>query len=286
MRDDRLLPLLGYDVRLAAALDPRLYAQLRTVVVGWLCALFLVSWPVGYVFWLTEHSTLLATLAPVGAYLLCLNLLRVAVAGGGAGASFSLDQVTQWRPGWVPSIFLCVLAFLVAQPAHLLFTHHEHAALVAARRDELIAMHATLSEVPGVATSDAFTASLAACEFAVYRLQLLWSAPTSAARFTALYGILVLVPVFWTRYIALEALRAYERLRYAQVVRHKLSAGAQTNVSIRRELARWMGSTPTPTSTDTTRAQRSPDPSYIASALAAPRRAQRAQLILKWRAWE
>jgi hypothetical protein len=287
MRDDRLLPLLGYDVQLAAALDSRHYAQLRSVVTGWLCALFLVSWPIGYVFWLTEHSTLLATLGPVGAYLLCLNLLRVAVAGGGAGASFSLRQVTEWRPGWVPSIFLCVLAFIVAQPAHLLFTHHAHAAQVAERRAELIALHATLSEVPGVATSDAFTASLATCEFAVYRLQLLWAAPTSAARFTALYGLLVLVPVFWTRYIALGALRAYERLRYSQVVSHKLQASTATEVQVKHELSRWItAERVTPAEAPTVRGHRGPDPNYVTSALSAPRQARRSQLILKWRAWE
>lgn len=285
MRDDRLLPLLGYDVQLAAELDPRLYAQLRSVVTGWLGALLLVSWPIGYVFWLTEHSTLLATLGPIGAYLLCLNLLRVAVAGGGVGASFSLRQVAEWRPGWVPSIFLCVLACLVAQPAHLLLTHHAHAAQVAARRAVLIAMHAASSEAPDVAGSDAFTASLKACEFVVYRLQLLWSSPTSAVRFTALYGMLVLVPVFWTRYVALEGLRAYERLRYEQLVRHKLRASAETDADVERELSRWI--TPQAWSPLTaSHSKRGPAPSYVTAALAAPRQARRAQLILRWRAWE
>lgn len=285
MRDDRLLPLLGYDVQLAAQLAPRFYTQLRSVVTGWLCALFLVSWPIGYVLWLTEHSTLMATLGPVGAYLLCLNLLRVAVAGGGAGASFSLRQVAEWQPGWVPSLFLCVLACLVAQPAHLLFTHHEHSTQVAAHRAVLLAMHATVSEVPGVASADAFLASLNSCEFVVYRLQLLWSSPTNAVRFTALYGILVLVPVFWTRYVALEGLRAYERLRYGQVVRHQLQAGAETDLAVARELSRWV----TPEAVPPPAASHSrpgPDPSYVAAALAAPRQARRAQLILRWRAWE
>jgi hypothetical protein len=167
---------------------------------------------------------------------------------------------------------------LVAQPAHLLFTHHEHAARVAAHRDGLIALHASLSEVPGVATADAFTASLAACEFAVFRLQLLWTAPTSAARFTALYCVLVLVPVFWTRYVALEALRAYERRRYEQVVRHKLQASAETNADVKRELLRWFMPDETP----------SPELEVgrvdVAAVLAAARQAQQAQLILKWRA--
>lgn len=280
MRDQRLLSLLGYDVRLAAALSPRHCTELRSVVTGWLCALFLVAWPIGYVFWLTEHSTLLATLSPVGVFLLCLNLLRVAVAGGGAGAGFSASEVAEWRPGLVPSVFLCVLACLVAQPAHLLFTHHEHAAQVAARRTELLAIHAAFSEIPGAATSDALTASLATCEFVVYRLQLLWASPSDAARFTALYGLLVLVPVFWTRYVALDALRAYEHLRYEQAVRRKLSTDIETARDVAAELARFGATPPRHEATNLEW-----DPLYIAAALNAPRRVRHTQSILKWRAW-
>lgn len=284
MLDDRLLPLLGYDLRLAASLTPAQLAQLRSVVTGWLGALFLVAWPVGYVFWLTEHSTLLATVGPIGAYLLCLNLLRVAVAGGGTGAAFSPEQVAEWRPGVVPSVFLCVLACLVAQPAHLLFTHHDHAALVAARRTELSALHALVAAVPDATSVEAFANSLAECEFAVYRLQLLWTNPTSATRFTALYGILVLVPVFWTRYIALDALRAYEALRYAQVVRRKHDAREATRRDIHEVLTPWPSYAPhaADNMTDT----RSPNAGEGARAvLTAPRRAKRSQLILKWREW-
>lgn len=284
MLDDRLLPLLGYDLRLAASLTPAQLAQLRSVVTGWLGALFLVAWPVGYVFWLTEHSTLLATVGPIGAFLLCLNLLRVAVAGGGTGAAFSREQVAEWRPGWVPSVFLCVLACLVAQPAHLLFTHHDHAALVATRRDELSALHALVAGVPGATSVAAFVNSLADCEFAVYRLQLLWGNPTSAARFTALYGVLVLVPVFWTRYIALDALRAYEALRYAQVLRHKLQASEANRRDIHEALEPWL--TYAPPAPDSMTDTRSTDIGFEArSVLTSPRRAKRSQLILKWREW-
>lgn len=284
MLDDRLLPLLGYDLRLAANLTPAQLAQLRSVVTGWLCALFLVAWPLGYVFWLTEHSTLLATLGPIGAYLLCLNLLRVAVAGGGTGAAFSRKQVAEWQPGLVPSVFLCVLACLVAQPAHLLFTHHDHAALVASHRAELSALHGLVASVPDATSVDAFASSLANCEFAVFRLQLLWANPTSAARFTALYGILVLVPVFWTRYVALGALRAYEALRYAQVLQRKHLATETIRRDIHAALAHWPSYAPAG-ATSVADSGSSALGIDVSAALAAPRRARRSQLILKWRDW-
>lgn len=283
MRDERLLSLLGYDVRLAAALSPRHCAQLRSVVTGWLCALFLVAWPIGHVVWLTEHSTLLATLTFLGVFLLCLNLLRVAVAGGGAGAGFSASEVAQWRPGLVPSVFLCVLACLVAQPAHLLFTQQEHAALVAARRAELLTIHTTFSEVRGATGSDSLTASLETCEFVVYRLQLLWNSPSDAARFTALYGLLVLVPVFWTRYVALDSLRAYEHLRYQQAVRLKLLTDIETARDVAAALTRFGVAATSHGGAPPTKHVWAP--LCITAALSAPRRVLRTQPILKWRAW-
>lgn len=281
MARDWLLPLLGYDDRLASQLTSSEADQLRSVAVGWLIALFLVAWPLGYVFWLTEHSSLLATLGPLGVYALCLNLLRVAVAGGGAGPGFSANQVESWRPGLVPSVFLFVIACLMAQPAQLLLTHHEHAAAVHALRTELVAAHSALMPDATLSPSAAFAASLERCEFVVFRLQQLWSSPSSAARFTALYGVLVLVPVYWSRFVALSALRAYEKLRYLQARSVTERARATTREQIHQALGVW----PTYAGAQTIDGQAT-GAAWSREVLSADRRARRSQLILRWRAWE
>lgn len=293
MTRDPLLPLLGYDARLASELSPVAQGQLRSVVVGWLAVLVLLAWPLGYVFWLTEHSIVLAIIGAVSVYGLCLNLLRVAVAGGGAGVSFSPERVRGWRPGLVPPAFLLVMACLMAQPAHLLFSHDDHSAAVAARRVELLAKHVASvmnvdhpsSPAPNDTTHAApnsagsFTASLSECEFVVYRVQLLWRNPSSAVRFTALYALLVLIPVFWVRFVALEALRAYEWRRYREVLTHVLAGRTGTSGAVREVLSNWASYAAAQSFNDD--AQH--DLELTGRALSEPRRVPRSQPILRWR---
>lgn len=295
MTRDWLLPLLGYDVELASELSFEARGQLRSVCLGWLAVLVLLAWPLGYVFWLTEHSVWLATIAAVGVYALCLNLLRVAVAGGGAGLTFEPERVKQWTPGLVPPVFLLVMGCLMAQPAQLLLTHHDHRVAVEAKRTELLAKKAAmttrtaeLGQSPPHSPA-AFDVPLAECEFAVYRVQLLWRNPSSAARFTALYALLVLIPVFWSRFVALEALRAYEWRRYTQVILRAAEERKATAHTVFETLSAWATYVGTPATandgyptgvviTDDS-AQRT------RRALSAPRRALRSQPILRWRNW-
>jgi hypothetical protein len=215
-----LLSLFGYDRKLVAELSHAECQRLGTIAAGWLLSLLLIAVPMGYSLWLVEHSLALACVVAVLTFALTLNLLRVAIAGGGLQAGSTAAQVRDYRPGLAPAVFVGLLGLIFAQPAQLPLDAAHLDPLIAQHREQLVAEHrARVETTPEVRSFDAYGAELASCEFVVRRLALLWQTPAQAARFTALYCLVVLLPALFGQYVAVGAVRKYQLLRYRRATR-------------------------------------------------------------------
>lgn len=215
-----LLALFGYDAQLLAKLTHQERQRLGTIAAGWLLSLLMLAVPAGYVLWLIEHSLWLSLAVGAGCFALTLNLLRVSTAGGGLQAGSTRETARDYQPGLAPAVFVGLLGLIFAQPAQLPLSAARLDPLIAEHRQQLIEEHRTrVDAAPEVRSFDAYGAELAHCEFVVKRLALLWEAPASAARFTALYGLVVLLPAFFSQFIAIGAVRKYQLLRYAAAQR-------------------------------------------------------------------
>jgi hypothetical protein len=215
-----LLSLFGYDRKLVAELSHAECQRLGTIAAGWLLSLSMIAVPMGYSLWLVEHSRLLSAVTALATFMLTLNLLRVATAGGGLQAGSTSSQVSHYRPGLAPAVFVGLLGLIFAQPAQLPLNAARLDPLIAEHREQLVAEHrARVEATPEVRSFDAYGAELASCEFVVRRMALLWQEPASAARFSALYCLVILLPAFFSQYVAVGAVRKYQLLRYRYAAR-------------------------------------------------------------------
>jgi hypothetical protein len=109
---------------------------------------------------------------------------------------------------------------LFAQPAQLPLEAARLDPLIAAHRARLVQEHRQrVAPAPEVRGEDAYADELRSCDFVVRRLALLWQEPVKAARFTALYCLVILLPAFFTQLVAQGALRKYQHLRYRRVAK-------------------------------------------------------------------
>ncbi|HEY3495090.1 MAG TPA: hypothetical protein VGK73_10410 [Polyangiaceae bacterium] len=267
-----LLTAFGYDASLLSLLSRPERQRLAAVASGSFLSLLLVAWPAAYTMWLVEHSLWLAFGVGIAAFLLTLNLLRVVTAGGGVRVKAPGSAVRSYRPGLAPEAFLLVLGGLFAQPAQLPLHASELNPRVDVYRAELVAAHARRAEVSREAAQH-YRAELARCDFVVKRLTLLWGEPNRAARFTLFYCLLVLLPSFFRQFVAIDALRAYELLRYRSA-RVLLAAD---NERTARQAVEALGRF---SSYERDAAR----PATLPGALLAEPRRRAGQLSLKWRA--
>ena len=223
-----LLKLFGYDEDLTSQLSLVERQRLGTVAAGWLLSLLLLAVPAGYALWLIERSLLLALVTGAGTFVLTLNLLRVATAGGGLQAGSSVQQLREYRPGLAPAVFVALLGLIFAQPAQLPLNADWLEPLIEQHRDQLAEQHRErVGEVLDTRTPAAYRAELGGCAFVVKRLALLWERPNAAARFSALYCLVILLPAFFGQFVALDAARRYQLLRYRRAMRF---VGVETRI--------------------------------------------------------
>ena len=98
----RLAALLGYDPHRVADLRPELQRALAMVALAAFPGIALLAGSAAYGTFLASDALGLSIAVGIGAGLYLLNLLRVAVAGGGVGPQQPLAEVTQWMPRTVP----------------------------------------------------------------------------------------------------------------------------------------------------------------------------------------
>ena len=139
----RLAALLGYDPHRVADLRPELQRALALVALSAFPGLLLVAGSAAYGAFLASDVVGLCVAVGIGAGLYLLNLLRVAVAGGGVGPQQPLAEVTQWMPRTVPLVMLAFLGVFFAQPLILGILSAEQDAQVEVLRRELSLMHST-----------------------------------------------------------------------------------------------------------------------------------------------
>lgn len=227
-----LLSLFGYDDDLSSQLSLVDRQRLGTVAAGWLLSLLLLAIPAGYALWLIEHSWLLALVTGAGTFVLTLNLLRVATAGGGLQAGSSAEQLREYRPGLAPAVFVALLGLIFAQPAQLPLNSSWLEPLIAEHREQLVEQHrGRVGDLQETRTPEAYRAELGDCAFVVKRLALLWERPNAAARFSALYCLVILLPALFGQFVALDAARRYQLLRYRRAMRF---VGAEARSLARR----------------------------------------------------
>jgi hypothetical protein len=134
---------LGYDPSRVAELSPRLQRALFLVALASVPSVVLLTASAGYGAFLASDSAVLGGAVGLGAGLYLLNLLRVAVAGGGVGPQQPFGVVTTWMPRTVPLVMLGLLGVFFAQPLILAVLKGEQDASVEELRRSLTALHAS-----------------------------------------------------------------------------------------------------------------------------------------------
>ncbi len=114
-----LVTLFGYDATIVAGLSPRHRRHLSWVSGTSVLPCLLVGGSAGYGIWMVEGSISLAIAVGLGFVLIVLNLLRAAVAGGGAAPHLRAEEAARWRPRATPVVLLGFLGLFFAQPAQL-----------------------------------------------------------------------------------------------------------------------------------------------------------------------
>lgn len=215
-RPAALATLFGYDPRLCVQLPVGRRGAMRRLSAAWLLSCLLLAGPLGYAVFTLEHSLLLATGVASASFVLFVNMVRLTVAGGGLGPEATDAELAVYRPGLAPLGMLAVLSVLLAQPAQLPFFHDALNGSVEAQRALLVERHARV-HASGDATAQAdYARRLEQCDFLVWRLARLWDDPRRALPLAVVYVLLVLLPALWSRFVALDTLRDYERLRLAE----------------------------------------------------------------------
>lgn len=263
-----LAALVGYDVGVLTELPAPAQRHLERVAEAWMLSCALLASPLAYATWLIEHSLWLSLAVGLGSFFVVLNMLRLAAAGGGAAAHFPEQRIRRYRPALGTSLVLGMLALLCAQPAQLPLWSTELEAPVRAQRALLIEQHERALDELGLAKDAHYQRQIERCEFLVLRLQHMWRSPTRALQLTALYVLLVLLPLLWARYVALSALRAYELLRWRQNRASIVREARAVDRSVRASLAQW----PTYSARESAFADAPFDTSVRSALLLAPRR--------------
>jgi hypothetical protein len=140
---ERLSAALGYDPDRVAELPASMRRALGLVALAALPALVLLTVSAGYGAWLASDAKALGVAVGVGAGLYLLNLLRVAVAGGGVGPQQPFARVTTFMPRTVPLVMLGLLGIFFAQPLILGWLSSEQDRDIDELRQALVTMHAT-----------------------------------------------------------------------------------------------------------------------------------------------
>jgi hypothetical protein len=136
------------------------------------------------------------------------------IAGSGAAPHLSEETVRGYRPALGPTFVLSMLAILLAQPAQLPLWQEQLAPAVATHRAQLLSQQEALARELARPVPDSFRNELAQSEFLAFRVRAIWLDPQRAFALSALYWFLVLLPTLAGRFIALDALREYERARW------------------------------------------------------------------------
>ncbi len=235
-----LATLLGYDALVLARIREGELRALEHMVEAWLLSCVLLSCPVGYALWLTEHSLVLALLGSAGTFALTLTWLRLSTAGGGASPHASAADVRNWQPAWGPTALMALLTLLLSQPAQLPLWRAQLDPIVQSRRGALLVEENLLAAQLDLPDARSYQQRIGSSEFVVLRLQAMWREdPLRAARLTFAYALLVLLPTLLGRLFWLPALRAYELERWQ---RTRLLIRRESRASARRvaaELRRW-----------------------------------------------
>ena len=132
---------LGYDPHRVAELPPAQRRALAAVALASVPGVALLAVSAGYGAWLASDVIGLSVAVGLGAGFYLLNLLRVAVAGGGVGPQQPLAIVTTWMPRTVPLLMLGLLGAFFAQPVILGLLTGEQDQRVDELRRALGAMH-------------------------------------------------------------------------------------------------------------------------------------------------
>lgn len=132
---------LGYDPHRVAELSPRQRRALTLVALASVPGVGLLALSAGHGAFLVSDAPGLSVAVGVGAGLYLLNLLRVAVAGGGVGPQQPFGVVTTWMPRTVPLAMLALLGVFFAQPLILWLLSAEQDPQVEALRGALVSMH-------------------------------------------------------------------------------------------------------------------------------------------------
>jgi hypothetical protein len=137
----RLAALLGYDPHRVADLRPELQRALALSALSAFPGIVLLAGSAAYGAFLASDVVGLSLAVGLGAGLYLLNLLRVAVAGGGVGPQQPLAEVTHWRPRTVPLVMLALLGLFFAQPLILGILSAEQDPKIEALRRSLATLH-------------------------------------------------------------------------------------------------------------------------------------------------
>lgn len=273
---------LGYDRGLLSELGEGEQRQIERMAEAWLLSCALLACPLAYAAFLIEHSLALALALAVGILFVVTNMLRLSVAGGGVTAAADEQTLNAYRPALGATVVFGLLALLFAQPAQLPLFQRELDPIVEAQRATLVAEHEGVASAVSEESREAYRAELARCEFVVLRLTTIWKSPTRALQLTACYMLVVLAPMLWARFVALDAVRAYVRARWRNERALIQAAHAASERTRRALLARFPSYTPS--------ASPFADPPFetrVSSALLSPPLAQakRAPKSLLARAW-
>ena len=138
----RLAALLGYDPHRVADLRPELQRALALSALAAFPGIVLLAGSAAYGAFLASDVVGLSVAVGLGAGLYLLNLLRVAVAGGGVGPQQPLAEVTHWMPRTVPLVMLALLGLFFAQPLILGLLSAEQDPTIEELRRSLGTLHA------------------------------------------------------------------------------------------------------------------------------------------------
>ncbi len=136
-----LASTLGYDPHRVAEMSAPAQRALALVALASIPAVVLLGLAAGYGAFLASDVLPLALGVGVGASFYLLNLLRVAVAGGGVGPQQPIEMAIRWGPRTVPLVMLAVLGVFFAQPLILAALAAEQDVAVEQLRHELGAKH-------------------------------------------------------------------------------------------------------------------------------------------------
>jgi hypothetical protein len=132
---------LGYDPHRVAEMSKQAQRALALVALASIPAVGLLSVSAGYGTFLASDVLALSVAMGLGAGFYLLNLLRVAVAGGGVGPQQPVELAIRWGPRTVPLVMLALLGGFFAQPLILAALASEQDVSVDALRTDLVARH-------------------------------------------------------------------------------------------------------------------------------------------------